>query len=223
MKVGRLLACLRGPIAFWALAGVALLASHDAIFLAQVGPGERLTQTLREAGHDYWGLASLLLASAGIILGLATLVRLRSLRRRADHLAGEQFDAVGHGRLKLALVMWAKLFALVACGFILQENAEHLLIHGHAPGLGALVGPEYPLAVPVIGLVTALAASLAAALRRTEQHLIAIIEAALHLFGRPPRRITRPPFRLRAQRISPMAHAIAGRAPPSMLQLAAAT
>jgi hypothetical protein len=33
---------IRGPFAFWAAAGVALLVSHDAIYLAQVGPGAGL-------------------------------------------------------------------------------------------------------------------------------------------------------------------------------------
>ena len=220
MKVSGFLARLRGPVAFWALAGVALLASHDAIFMAQVGPGEQLTRTLREAGHDYWELASLLLAAVGIGVGLATLLRLRSLRRRADDLAGEQFDGFRTRRFTRALGLWAKLFAVVAGGFILQENLEHLTVHGHAPGLGALVGPEYPLAVPVIGLVTALAASSAESLRRTEQQLLDAIEAVLRsAFEHAPRRLTRPPPRFPARRMSPMAHAIAGRAPPSMLHL----
>jgi len=44
---------VREPIAFWALAGIALLVSHDAIFLAQIGPGEALAQVRRTAGHEY--------------------------------------------------------------------------------------------------------------------------------------------------------------------------
>jgi hypothetical protein len=35
----------RGPVAFWALAGIALLVSHDAIFFVQYGPGEALTRS----------------------------------------------------------------------------------------------------------------------------------------------------------------------------------
>ena len=40
----------RRSLAHVALAGVALLVSHDAVFLAQVGPGEALTRILRSAG-----------------------------------------------------------------------------------------------------------------------------------------------------------------------------
>ena len=86
MRIGRQLARIRGPLAFWAVAGVALLVSHDAIFLAQLGPGRALAQTLREAGHWYWGLASLLLGAVGLAVLTATMVRLRCLRRQADSL-----------------------------------------------------------------------------------------------------------------------------------------
>ena len=111
--------------------------------------------------------------------------------------------------------MWARLFAVVAFGFVLQENFEHLVVHGHSPGLGALVGPEYPLAVPVIGLISAIAASIAAALRGAEQGLLAAIQAALrHPFGQAPRRLMCPALRIAATRMSPLAHATAGRAPP---------
>ena len=90
--------------------------------------------------------------------------------------------------------IWLRLFAVVALGFVLQENVEHIISHGHAIGLGALLGPEYPLALPVIGLVTALAGSVAAAVRRTEGALLAIISAALHrpAPGSPSGRPTQP-------------------------------
>lgn len=59
---------------------MALFLSHDAVFLAQVGPGEQLTRALREAGHDYWGWASLALALIGIAVG-ASALQLARLRR----------------------------------------------------------------------------------------------------------------------------------------------
>lgn len=66
MRLRALPTALRGPICFWALAGLALLLSHDAVFAAQMGPGEALTRTLRTAGHDYWGVASVALATIGV-------------------------------------------------------------------------------------------------------------------------------------------------------------
>ena len=213
MRISRVSAFVRGRFAFWALAGVALLASHDAIYLAQVGPGEPLARAMRHAGHDYWAAVSLLLAAVGIAAAITTLLRLRSLRRRAADLAHSAPDKNG-GQARM-LSMWAKLFAVVAFGFVLQENVEHLVVHGHAPGLGALVGPEYPLAVPVIGLITAIAASIAAALRGAEQELLAAIQAGLRRpFGQAPRRLMRPSLRIAATRMSPLARATAGRAPP---------
>ena len=40
MRIGAALARIPRAIAFWALAGLALLVSHDAVFLVQLGPGE---------------------------------------------------------------------------------------------------------------------------------------------------------------------------------------
>ena len=76
--------------------------------------------------------------------------------------------------------LWAPLFGLVAVAFAIQENVEHLAGHGHLIGLGALGGPEYPLALPVIALVTLVAAALGAVVRWR----IGVLEA--RLAGRLP-------------------------------------
>ena len=200
-------------LVFWAMAGVALLLSHDAVFLVQLGPGEELTRSLREAGHDYWGWASLGLAVIGLSAALDALLRLRSLRRRAD-----QLRVVLHPpRPALAgrfAVTWARLFIIVVIGFVLQENVEHVANHGHAIGPGALLGPEYPLALPVIGLITAFFGLAVAAAQRTERELLSIISAGLRLLPRRPRHLGRPPRQLVLPRRSPLALSVAGRAPP---------
>lgn len=204
----------RGSFAFWALAGVALLVSHDAILLAQVGPGQSLTRALREAGHDYWGIASLLLALVGLAALVATLVRLRSLRRTAERLGTSPIVGTRPYPARW-FASWVRLFAVVAIGFVAQENIEHLIGHSHAPGLGVLIGPEYPLAMPVLGMITGLAALAAAALIQTEQALrAAIAEAMRQLVGHAPRTVWRPPLRLALRLTSPLATAAAGRAPP---------
>ena len=66
----------RPRVAFWALAAVALLISHDATFLVQVGPGEALARALREAGHGYWGAASVVLLLIGLAAGARLGIRL---------------------------------------------------------------------------------------------------------------------------------------------------
>ena len=100
--------------------------------------------------------------------------------------------------------------------FAVQENVEHLIAHGHAPIAGVLVGPEYPLALPVIGLVTAIAAALVALVARTQEELVAAIEAALR---RPNSRATpsRSPSATPALPVgSVLARRGAGRAPPAL-------
>ena len=211
MRIGTTLARIPPRLAFWALAGVALLVSHDAVFAAQVGPGASLTRVLREAGHDYWGFASLALGIVGLAIAVGTFARLRHLRRQAAEI-GATPERARWSRLPAT---WLRLFAVVAIGFLIQENLEHSLTHVHIPGLGALLGPEYPLALPVIGLITGVAAFIATLAGGIERELLAAIADALRqAFGHAPRTHPRPPVRLSGARISPLALAIAGRAPP---------
>ena len=91
------------------------------------------------------------------------------------------------------------------------EQSEVLLA-----GLGALIGPEYPLALPMLGLVTLAAALVAVYVSAVEASLEATIAAAVRLL-RAPVRITRPPFELFLPLIPVLARAAAGRAPPHVL------
>ena len=211
MRIGPTVACVPPRLAFWALAGVALFLSHDAVFAVQIGPGEALTRALRQAGHDYWGLASLVLGFIGLALAIGALARLHRLR----HKAAEVGAAPRRARWSRLPAVWLRLFAVVCIGFLVQENVEHALTHMHAPGLGALLGPEYPLAVPVIAVITGLGAVLATVVGGLERELLAAIADALRrAFGHAPRTHSRPPTRFSITRISPLAFAIAGRAPP---------
>lgn len=212
MRIGAAPGRIPPRLAFWAMAGVALFVSHDAIFLVQLGPGESLTRALRVAGHDYWAFASLALALIGLAAAVGVGVRLIGLRRAAGRLGVAPARA---GRARV-LPTWLRLFAIVALGFVIQENVEHYISHMHATGLGVLLGPEYPLALPVIALVTGLAALVATTVGGVERELLSVIAAALrrHAFGRAPRSLARPPRRQAVARMSPLAFAIAGRAPP---------
>lgn len=206
---------LRQRVAFWVLAGVALLVSHDAIFLAQVGPGEALVHALRHATHDYWGAASLALIAVGLVVAVAVAIRMSWLQRRASALGARRVTVERRGYLGRVARIWLALFAAVVIGFLVQENLEHASGHGHLIGMSALLGPEYPLALPVIGLITLGSAFLGAAIGSAERALLAAIEAVLrHLVLRPPLRLTRAPLRLDASRRSALAGTSAGRAPP---------
>src|SRR5687767_8946516 len=173
----------RNRLAFWALAGLVLFVAHDAIYLAQIGPGEALAATLRTAGHGYWGLASLVLTAVALVAAASIWLRMRRLRLRASGLGAARYSSGPLARR--FVVAWLRLSAVVAIGFVIQENVEHAIIHGHAPGVGALLGPEYPLALPVIGLIGAIAAAVAALVTRTQEALVLAIEAALRLPSRP--------------------------------------
>ncbi len=215
MTPNGLLHRLSPRVAFWGLAALALLVSHDAVWTLQVGPGERLAQALRHSGHDYWGMVSLGIAAVAVIVAVISILRLHLLRRRADALdpAGASVRRPSYaarlGRL------WIRLLATVAIGFVIQENVEHALSHGHLPGMGALVGPEYPLALPVIAIISLAAALVAAVVRAAESALLARIALALRP-PRAPQRVQRPASS--APRLGvPRPRANAGRAPPALL------
>jgi hypothetical protein len=200
---------------FWLAAGIALLISHDAVFLVQLGPGRALAAALSDAGHGhaYWANASSLLLTGGAIAAALWLVRLAVLRRAGG---GPPQDVPGAETWRRrALTHWVRLFALVAIAFVLQENIEHALVHGHFIGLGALTGPEYPLAVPVLAMVAGLAAALTALVRQREVELLRRIGAR----ARPPRAQRRHgharPMRLGIRAGAPMCIHHALRAPPA--------
>jgi len=202
-------------LAFWALAGVALLVSHDATWLAQVGPAESVTSTLRNGGHAYWGTATVVLTAVGVAAALAAAIRLYRLRRRTpggDH-APARLEARPY--LRRAGSAWLWLFGVVAIGFVVQENLEHALTHGHGLWVGALLGPEYPLALPVIAAVTLLGALVAAAFVTAERILLARLDSARPKL-RAPRSVLRPERQILLDGgVGRRAHS--GRGPPSLL------
>ena len=203
-------------LAFWALAALALLVSHDAIWLVQLGPGEGLAAALRSGGHGYWGGASGVMAILGVVAGVGVARRLGRLRRSAEELGpGRVAPAPAASYLARASVAWPRLLAVVVIGFTLQENVEHALTHGHTPGLGALLGPEHPLAIPVIAAITLIGALLASIVLVTEDALLAIIRDR-DSRDRAPRRLIRPALSL-GRRSLARSRAYAGRAPPALL------
>ena len=204
-------------LVFWALAAVALLVSHDAIWLVQLGPGEELAAILRSSQHGYWAAASVLVLVVAAVAALVTLTRAIGLVRNARRLDAPVGRIRGRGVLGRAGLAWIRLLAVVGIGFALQENVEHYLAHGHVLGLGAITGPEYPLAVPVLAAVTAVAAILAALVRAVEHELVAGIAAARRIAHRPPRTTRHALDRVARRRRPAMAGSDAGRAPPLLL------
>jgi len=204
---------LRAAVSFWALAGVALLVSHDAVFAIQAGPGQSLTDALREAGHDYWGVASALIAAIGILAAVRATTRVVALRRRARDLGAAP---VATRRARRMLRTWGWLFLVVTTGFLIQENLEHLAAHGHLIGAGALAGPEYPLALPVIAGVTLAAGIVGGLIGGAESALLNAIATALAGLRRRPLRSVRRHAGVSGPRASVLARRGASRAPPRL-------
>lgn len=180
---------LLGRARFGLLALVAVWLAHDAVFVVEHGIGAGLARAMRDGGHDaYWPAFSIVAIVAATVLGLRAVVRLGRLRdtarpgRGTRSIGGRSDDAApSYGRQLVRL--WLPLYALVAVAFAIQENVEHLAGHGHLIGAGALVGPEYPLAIPVIGLVSLVAAAIGSLVRWR----IAVLEARLGRRAEAPR------------------------------------
>jgi hypothetical protein len=212
--VGRLRA-----VSFWVAAGIALLIAHDLVALIQIGPGAKLAEALRTAGHAYWPAAStaLILVAVGVV-GWWT-VRLARLQRRARAVDGPSLPAQPFAWRGRFVRLWPRLFLVVAASFVVQENVEHLFAHEHLPGVGALVGPLYPLALPVIAAITGVAAALVALIRQHEAGLILRIASGRLVLPRPARRRPLRPDRGSILRRDPLARLRSGRAPPQPLLL----
>ena len=102
---------------------------------------------------------------------------------------------------------------MVAVAFLVQENAEHFVSHAHAPLLGALAGPEYPLALPLLAAITLLGALVTLLVRERERTLLARIAGGLPRV----RRAAEPPLRpgpMRLRRPAILSRPDLSRAPP---------
>ena len=182
---------LLGRARFGLLALIAVWLAHDAVFVVEHGIGAGLATAMRDGGHDaYWPAFSIVAIVAATVLGLRAVVRLGRLGgvpgagapgRGSQATAGRTGAAPTY--LRQLARLWPPLAGLVAVAFAVQENVEHLAGHGHLIGAGALVGPEYPLAIPVIALVTLIAAAIGSLVRWR----IAVLEARRGGLAQPPR------------------------------------
>jgi hypothetical protein len=158
-----------GRLRLGVLALVALLSAHTAIYAGQYRLGDSYADAMSTSGHDGWWIpASVIVLGAGfvvllhvlgILTGLAAVAHgARAPRPRSDEAARSRFAPE-------VIALWRRLLPLVAVLFTVQENVEHLASHGHLLGLDALFGAEYPLALPILGLVTLALSGLGALVR----------------------------------------------------------
>ncbi|HEX5466204.1 MAG TPA: hypothetical protein VFW92_05965, partial [Candidatus Limnocylindrales bacterium] len=150
-------------IRFALLALGGLLLGHTAVYAVAFGDGSAFGQQMRLGGHDgYWpafagaALAGLVVLAVDGLLGL-----LRAWRgARPSAFGGARNSPLGVTRrspLRIArtpaveptadgrsapdyltefLDLWGPLFIVVGAAFLVQENAESLIVHGQLPLLG---------------------------------------------------------------------------------------
>lgn len=160
---------------FIILAVAVLVLGHELVLRIGYGPGADASIALKATSH---GLAWLLQAAAALLAtaGLAVVVvaRIRRLRSRLLASVGAR-PALARPARRQLLNLWERLFAVALVGFIVQENLEHGLVHGHLPGLSMLYGGQYVFTIPVFALL-ALAAAFLASLAGRE---LATLERAI--------------------------------------------
>ena len=164
-------------VRFGALAAVGVLLAHDAIFAAQYGLGPDRDIALAGTAHAYWPafvIITLLAVIAGAGATITGVVRLHRLVR------GLPANPTLPGRpryLREVAHLWPRLLLVVVGAFLVQENVEHLVAGRGLPGLWVLSAPGYPLAIPVLVVVTGLLAAVGGWLQWHRETLIRRLRA----------------------------------------------
>lgn len=160
------------------LAALGSLVAHDAVYAAQYGLGPDRDVALAATVHGYWPafvVVTLLAVLVGVGAAISGFMRLHRLVR------GLPSIPTPPGRrqyLREVAHLWPRLLLVVAGAFMLQENLEHLAAGRGLPGLWALSGPDYPLAIPVLVAVTGLLAAVGGWLQWHRETLIRRLHAA---------------------------------------------
>jgi hypothetical protein len=159
---------------YLALLVVALAVTHEAVFIVRGHDATGIFPT--DPAHAYWPafLVMALVAFAGLAWWarwrLTSGVRSAAANpTTADRPADGTFD------------QWQRYFARLAptfaAAFLLLENAEHLMSHGHIEGVGVYTAPGAELALPVLLSVVGAISLLGALVRWREITLIERLRA----------------------------------------------
>jgi hypothetical protein len=200
-----------------ALIIVSLAASHEAVYMVRSSGASGLVPA--DGAHAYWPVFMLSALVALAAVGWWCRWRLTTGVRSSVE-QGQPTDDTGAGLLRDWLALFIRLAPTVASAFLLLENAEHLLIHGHLEGLGVYLAPGAELSLPMILLVVAVIAALGVVVRWREVVLIGRLRAQRSTtFGRP-HSVAAPAvgWNITAalvQLVLMLAHDDQGRAPPA--------
>ncbi len=144
---------------------------HAAMYAARFGSGRGFAAAMTRGNHDGWWtvVAAGVIAIAGLVLAVEVvrMTRLSLLARRHGR-GGSQAPAAAAERfvyLREWTALWAVLFPAAAAIFVLQEELEHRAMGAAGHGVSILFGPEHPLALPILALVSGAVAAIAALIR----------------------------------------------------------
>lgn len=159
VQTSSLIASLAPRLRGVALILFALFVAHDAVYVARFGLGPDLATAMAKRGHDpYWVPASITVAFIAGVVFIAAIIRLARLERRSRYLP-DPMPLERRAYLRACLRTWAWLLPTVAGLFVVQENLEHLVGHGHLLGLRGLAGTDLlHVVIPLAATTLALAA-----------------------------------------------------------------
>jgi hypothetical protein len=168
---------------FGALALVGLFLAHDALFVAQFGPGADMGAALAATGHGSWWTPYVLaVVAVAALLGLGALLRIRTLHVVAATLHRlAPRDPAGFAAEWRALA--SRLLPVVVVLLLVQENIEHLAADGTPAGLAPIGTPAGILAI--VASVLAVAAGGALVRWRIADLEARILAARTARFPRP--------------------------------------
>lgn len=156
-----------------ALVLVSLALAHEAVYAVRP---HALPGTGGDAEHRYW-LAFLLVALIGCLtLVIGWLWRIsRSVLGGPPLATGSDRETQGFvGELRLIL---GRLAPTVAASYLVLENAEHALAHGHLEGAGVFLAAGSEFTLPVVLAVVTTIAAVGALVRWREVVLIGRLRA----------------------------------------------
>ena len=133
-----------------------------------MGCGGGLAQALAATGHgELWSAVSVIALVAAAALVVPMLLRaLGHEPHPSPHLVRTTRGQTLTPGLRDELgSLWPRLLKVTLVAYLIQENAERLATQGQIAGIDPLLGPQQPLAIPVIALVTLALAALGSLIR----------------------------------------------------------
>jgi hypothetical protein len=194
-----------------AMAVLVAVGAHQAVLAVGTEAGQQ-PNDLHSVAHPAGWNAGVALMLIALMLAAGWLAwRVVALRLRLAVIPRVQIPG-GH----LLPGTWARILLPALAIFVLQENAEHLLAHGHLPLIGPLLSGQYRAALPIFAGIALLVAITSLVIGKRLADLRAAAIPRRLVPARPPRHVGGWRTWLRDSRHSARrAHALsARRAPP---------